>query len=44
MHSSRSDSDANGEGVPEDDTEAARWFGLAADQGLADAQAILGVL
>ena len=29
---------ANGEGVPEDDAEAVRWFRLAADQGHADAQ------
>ena len=28
----------DGEGVPEDDAEAARWFRLAADQGLAGAQ------
>ena len=34
---------ANGEGVPEDDAEAARWLRLAADQGLADAQYNLGL-
>ena len=31
-------------GVPQDDTEAVRWFRLAADQGLAAAQFNLGVL
>ena len=35
---------ANGEGVPEDDAEAARWYRLAADQGDADAQHNLGVM
>ena len=29
---------ANGEGVPQDDAEAARWYRLAADQGDASAQ------
>ena len=29
---------ATGDGVPEDRAEAARWFRLAAEQGLADAQ------
>ena len=29
---------ANGEGVPEDDAEAVRWYRLAAEQGLASAQ------
>ena len=33
---------ANGEGVPEDDAEASRWFRLAADQGHPDAQIGLG--
>ena len=33
-----------GQGVPQNDTEAVRWFRLAADQGLADAQFDLGVL
>ena len=33
---------ANGEGVPEDDAEAARWYRLAADQGHAYAQYNLG--
>ena len=35
---------ANGEGVPEDDAEAVRWYRLAADQGDADAQYNLGVM
>ena len=34
----------NGEGVPQDNTEAARWFRLAADQGHAGAQSNLGVM
>ena len=34
---------ASGEGVPEDDAEAARWYRLAADQGHADAQNNLGL-
>ena len=34
----------NGEGVPEDDAEAARWYRLAADQGAAIAQHNLGVM
>ena len=34
----------NGEGVPQDNGEAARWFRLAADQGHARAQADLGVM
>ena len=33
---------ANGEGVPEDDAEAVKWYRLAADQGDADAQYNLG--
>ena len=33
-----------GEGVPEDDTEAVRWFRLAADQGHALAQNNLGYM
>ena len=33
-----------GEGVPENDPEAVRWFRLAADQGDADAQSNLGVM
>jgi len=32
----------NGDGVTEDDREAARWFRLAAEQGFADAQVRLG--
>ena len=35
---------ANGEGVAEDDAEAARWLRLAADQGHAGAQYNLGVM
>ena len=35
---------ANGEGVVEDDAEAARWYRLAADQGHAIAQSNLGVM
>ena len=35
---------SNGLGVPEDDTEAVRWFRLAADQGDADAQSSLGFM
>ena len=34
----------NGEGVPQDNGEAARWFRLAADQGNARAQASLGFM
>ncbi len=32
----------NGEGVPQDDAEAARWYRMAAEQGLAAAQIALG--
>jgi len=35
---------ANGEGVPEDDVEAVRWYRLAAEQGNALAQSNLGVM
>ena len=35
---------ANGEGVPEDDAEAVKWYRLAADQGDAYAQFNLGVM
>ncbi len=35
---------ANGEGVPEDDVEAIRWFQAAAEQGDALAQSILDVV
>ena len=35
---------ANGEGVLEDDTEAVRWFRLAAEQGHAGAQSSLGFM
>ena len=34
---------ASGEGVPQDDDEAMRWFCLAAEQGYAAAQYNLGV-
>jgi hypothetical protein len=34
----------NGEGVPENDAEAVRWFRLAAEQGNALAQSNLGVM
>ena len=33
-----------GEGVPEDDTEAARWLGRSAEKGHARAQYILGIM
>ena len=32
----------NGEGVPQDDKEAVKWYRLAAEQGDASAQGILG--
>ena len=35
---------ANGEGVPEDNAEAVRWFRMAAEQGLAEAQHGLGAM
>ena len=35
---------ATGEGVPENDTEAVRWFRMAAEQGIADAQSYLGYM
>ena len=35
---------ANGEGVPEDDAEAVRWYRLAAEQGYALAQSNLGLM
>ena len=34
----------NGEGVPQDDQEAAKWYRLAAGQGYAPAQSNLGVM
>ena len=34
----------NGEGVPEDDREAVKWYTLAAEQGYADAQFNLGLM
>jgi hypothetical protein len=33
-----------GEGVPEDDAEAVRWYRLAAEQGLRRAQTYLGLM
>jgi TPR repeat protein len=33
-----------GEGVPEDDAQAVKWFRLAADQGVAEAQYNLGLM
>jgi hypothetical protein len=35
---------ATGEGVPQDDAEAVRWYRLAADQGHAEAQNNLGIM
>ena len=35
---------ANGEGVPENDAEAVRWYRMAAEQGNASAQYNLGVM
>ena len=35
---------AHGRGVPQDDSEAAKWFRLAAEQGVADAQSNLGIV
>ena len=35
---------ATGEGVPQDDAEAAQWYRLAAEQGDASAQLNLGVI
>ena len=35
---------ANGQGVPRDDAEAAKWYRLAADQGYGYAQGNLGVM
>jgi TPR repeat protein len=35
---------ASGQGVPQDDAEAARWYGKAADQGNPEAQFNLGTL
>ena len=35
---------ANGEGVPENDAEAVKWYRLAAEQSHADAQFKLGVM
>ena len=35
---------ANGEGVPEDDAEALKWYRMAAEQGNAPAQFSLGFM
>ena len=35
---------ANGEGVPEDDREAVKWFRAGAEQGYASAQFNLGLM
>jgi uncharacterized protein len=35
---------ANGQGVPQDDTEAVKWYRLAANQGDATAQSNLGLM
>ncbi len=35
---------ARGLGVPEDDTEAVRWYRLAAEQGHAESQWLLGIM
>ena len=35
---------ARGLGVPEDDTEAVRWYRLAAEQGHAESQWLLGTM
>ena len=34
----------NGQGVPEDDKTAVKWYKLAAEQGIASAQYNLGVM
>ena len=34
----------SGQGVPQDDAEAARWYHLAAEQGNAQAQFLLGII
>ena len=34
----------NGEGIPEDDKEAVKWYRLAAEQGNAEAQYNLGTM
>ena len=34
----------NGEGVPQDDKTAVKWYTLAAEQGNADAQSNLGLM
>ena len=35
---------SSGRGVPQDDAEAVKWYRLAADQGIAEAQNNLGVM
>jgi TPR repeat protein len=37
VHWGQSQSDANGQGVPQNDVEAYKWFSLAAAQGASDA-------
>ena len=39
-----SSEDEEGKVVPQDDAEAVRWYRLAADQGMAIAQAKLGIM
>ena len=34
----------NGQGVPQDDAQALKWYRLAADQGIAAAQSYLGLM
>ena len=34
----------NGQGIPEDDKTAVKWYKLAAEQGIASAQCNLGVM
>jgi TPR repeat protein len=34
----------NGRGVPQSDSEALKWYRLAADQGFADAQYNIGIM
>ena len=35
---------SNGEGIPENDREAVKWFRLAAEHGFSDAQLNLGIM
>ena len=34
----------NGEGIPQNDTEAAKWFKIVAEKGNADAQYNMGIM